>query len=710
MESVFAKFSKLELTKKFTVPISIFALMGLLAIGFSSFKNKNTKFPEQVNGVIDLRYYSITSNTEPIPLKGEWEFYWQEFIFSDPSSYSPQPLFLKTQETWADKDIGHEILGRNGYASYALNILLPVDHTLPEMGLFIPQIASSYRLYLNRKLIHQSGEVSRDREKSNPFMKNIYLPIPLSEWDKNIELVFEISNYENNNPGFWGVPMFGPMETIHKVQVFSTANDLFLFGALVIMGFYHWGIYFFHKSQKSILFFSAFSYLLALRVITTGERYLLELFPMIDWELIFRLEFFSLFLLPMSFSIYVYYLFPMETKKNLIHCVSLITGLFLALLIFPIHIYTMSFNLFLIFIFVVILYLLYVNVKAVINKREDASLFLLGIVVVASASIWDILQDLLKIRGMSLSPYGFLVFVFIQALVLSSRLASNFSRNEKLTNSLSKSNQELTFLKRRLEERVEERTQKLKDSISVIRKDLDIAKSIQTKLIPRGTSFWNGIKVSTMYQPMEEVGGDIFDIDEIGDGKIRIFLADALGHGVQAALLTMAIKSEYEGIKDNSHSPAESIRNLSESFLKKFASLQTYFSAVVVDIDTNSRKLIFASAGHPDQLLLAGGRMVPIVPMSRTAHIIGLDKQIEVSEISYDFNPGDRLYLYSDGAYEQFNKSKEIMGEPRLFSHFQSFKADSLENSIETLTDTIKEFLAGGRLQDDLTVIGIEKL
>lgn len=706
MEKLSLEQQRLEKLKKFIV--SIIAILTLTGIFFTIalFERSVWLYPPQEKGVLDLRYFNFYTHQEPIPLDGEWLFYWNEFIVSSPPSQLPKPIILKTQESWVGKDIGYEVLPKYGYGSYYLNILLPISGNLPKLSMKIPQIASNYRLYINGSLAVELGKTGKTREDSIPYIRNHYIVLPIQPNDRNIEVVFEVSNYENEGSGFWQIPKIGLLDKIHKIQVFSVANDLFLFGALFIMGFYHWGIYFFHRSQKSILFFSFFAYLLAARIIITGERYILELFPFIDWVLLFRIEFLVLYLLPASFSIYIYYLFPKETNKKIIHLISIIVAIYSCTIILPIHIYTKFTKSYLIFMILVSLYVLFVNLRAVYEKREDSLVFLSGLVVLVLTAVYDIVQDFRNIRGFALAPYGFLVFVFIQAIVISSRIASNFAKTEKLTQSLARSNQELVELKEKLEKIVEERTKTLRETLDGIQKDLIIAKNIQSKIIPPNRILWENLEIASIYEPMDEVGGDIFDVTELSNHRVRVFLADALGHGVQAALLTMVIKSEYEGVKNLSYNPMDTIRNLSDFFWLKFSNLQTYFSCIVVDLDLESKKIIFASAGHPPQIFIHANQ---IIYLEKTAHIIGLEKNIQVQQIEYPFEPGDKLFLFSDGVYEIFDEKKKMITEEdfakKLLEYHQL--GFNVGKSIYEWNNYVKKIHKNGRLPDDFTLIAV---
>ena len=103
----------------------------------------------------------------------------------------------------------------------------------------------------------------------------------------------------------------------------------------------------------------------------------------------------------------------------------------------------------------------------------------------------------------------------------------------------------------------------------IISDDLRKAREIQQSVIAFNAKDLEGIDIGVHFRPMIEVGGDIFDIYRRGEGQYRLFLADATGHGVQAALVTMLIKGEYDKIKSAGHRvPPKSWKSSTTAFTK----------------------------------------------------------------------------------------------------------------------------------------------
>ncbi|HPL16244.1 MAG TPA: SpoIIE family protein phosphatase [Spirochaetota bacterium] len=182
----------------------------------------------------------------------------------------------------------------------------------------------------------------------------------------------------------------------------------------------------------------------------------------------------------------------------------------------------------------------------------------------------------------------------------------------------------------------------------IIKDDLAIARAFQAKLMS-GAGKTAGLETSVTYLPLMEIGGDVYDIFEPRGGVMRVFLADATGHGITASLNTVKILSEYASVKEVMDTPAAVISYLNRRFIAERGRQQIVFACAVADIDLKSGTVRIATAGLPPQYLLRDGIATPIEPMNP---IVGLSDKSQVREISYPFNPCDMLFLATDGLQE----------------------------------------------------------
>ncbi|OHD54349.1 MAG: hypothetical protein A2Y33_03715 [Spirochaetes bacterium GWF1_51_8] len=233
--------------------------------------------------------------------------------------------------------------------------------------------------------------------------------------------------------------------------------------------------------------------------------------------------------------------------------------------------------------------------------------------------------------------------------------------------------------------------------------DLRLAKKVQLSILSKDTAGSGLCRFYTKYLPLAYIGGDYYDILEYKPGRFRVFLADASGHGVQAALITLLIKGEYDKLKSWIDFPSDIIRTLNDEFVNN-QSLPSFFTCVIFDIDIRSQEIVYCSAGHPDQYLLTRNT---IVPLKSTSRPIGIAPNTEYPSETIPFSHFDRLILLTDGIFEEFNRQQEIWEETRTKEIVLKNYAKPVEKIIDALMEEVDSFLAGAPRKDDITLIGI---
>ncbi|HPN11313.1 MAG TPA: PP2C family protein-serine/threonine phosphatase [Spirochaetota bacterium] len=273
---------------------------------------------------------------------------------------------------------------------------------------------------------------------------------------------------------------------------------------------------------------------------------------------------------------------------------------------------------------------------------------------------------------------------------------------------------EINEIRRDLEKKIKQRTDELSTAYESLNKaygqiqaDLTMAKRIQKRIMPDDFESMDGVDLSVDYYPMADIGGDIYDIFLLRPGYIRIFLADAIGHGIQAALITMIIKSEYEKVK-TIEDTQELLQWLNRSFFDLYISLNAFFSCILIDIDTENMKLKYSSAGHPDQIHITDG---PIDILKHTGKLIGIKRDAEYEYYEKDIKSGNKILLYTDGLFEQVNKNDEGFTEQHIIELIKKNRSNPIKELNTLIIQTLRNFMGGKdeiSVRDDITLIGIQ--
>lgn len=655
--------------------------------------------PKAVKGILDLSAINFHSpQIESIQLDGEWAFFWNEFIDPNAKDWENRVnTFIQVPSQWQNqKDPNGDFYPAYGYASYALKVILPKDH--PNFYFSMSDTGMAYSLFVNGVLKASNGKVGKSANEM--FVRQQYIIFPaIKSTDTELTIIIHNSNYQYYKAGVWQSVVLGEAKTIHERQFHSIAIDLIVISALLIMGLYHIGLFFNRRKDVSPFYFGLFCILVVLRTIAIKERLIYEIWTDIPFMIVHKIEYFSFYYGSIVFLQFIHSIFPDDTNAR-VYKIFKIVFLSCSILVLatPMSIYARTLILVQVTILCGIIYTIKIIFFAVKNKHIGAKSFLAGLLIF----FITVIHDILRTRGIVYSPflasYGLLFFVVSQAIVLSRRFANAFVLSETLT-------EELQILSGQLEAKVHDRTQELNQALKSIQQDLFYAKRIQNNSLVIDYSEIKGLEIIPYYSAMVEVGGDFYGVSVPVKDKYRVFLADVTGHGIQAALITMAVKGIYDNIKNFDLPPSHALDIFNNEFLEKYQSLNSLLTCIFLDINPSTKTICYASAGHPSCVLLRNGK---IELLEKTGRMVGITKNNKYKDIEKDFLLGDRIFLFSDGIYEQYNSKMEEFGEDKLYSLIANTRNLPLRDSINKIITSLNEFLNNTEKQDDITIIGIE--
>lgn len=180
--------------------------------------------------------------------------------------------------------------------------------------------------------------------------------------------------------------------------------------------------------------------------------------------------------------------------------------------------------------------------------------------------------------------------------------------------------------------------------------DLEFAGKIQTSLMPKDMPHVDGYSFDARYYPRDLVGGDFYDLREIGDGVVAFMAADVRGHGVSAALYTMWIRSLQEILGAEIREPSSFMSGLNSSLADVIVA-ESFATAVCGVVDTKTHEVTYSSAGHPPLLHYhASGEEVS--KLESHGMPLGILSDEEYGSSTISLAKGDVLLAYTDGITE----------------------------------------------------------
>ena len=251
-----------------------------------------------------------------------------------------------------------------------------------------------------------------------------------------------------------------------------------------------------------------------------------------------------------------------------------------------------------------------------------------------------------------------------------------------------------------------------------MKRDLEAAAQVQQALLPHDVPEMDSFEVAWKYCPCDELAGDFLNIFRIDENTIGMYIVDVSGHGVPAAFFAFTVSrilsplSGSDSIILNAESTASAASPIAVlTKLNKLFPFETnnnrYCTLLYGILDNHSGLLRLASAGHPAPIVVYSENQAEEIEV--TGNPIGLLENPEFNEITIRLNPGDRLYLYSDGLFEVFNSSGEIFGLERLQKSARENFSQSLDESVNGIIESVVHWHGSEHFNDDVSIVGLER-
>ena len=239
--------------------------------------------------------------------------------------------------------------------------------------------------------------------------------------------------------------------------------------------------------------------------------------------------------------------------------------------------------------------------------------------------------------------------------------------------------------------------------------ELETAKTVQATLFPNANFESSAVEIKGFYQPASECGGDWWYYNKVGS-KTFLWIGDATGHGVPAALVTSAARSASRILEEIPELPLSKVLALLNKAINATSKGKVNMTFFLGCFDESTGTLQYCNASHDPPLLvphkeekLKKADLKPLIEGKGPRLGESPDSEYEMSEIQ--LNPGDRLVLYTDGVTELMNGEGEMWGERKfLRSLLASFnEGGTLTVAMDDLSQGISDHRQDAPLEDDVT-------
>ncbi len=263
--------------------------------------------------------------------------------------------------------------------------------------------------------------------------------------------------------------------------------------------------------------------------------------------------------------------------------------------------------------------------------------------------------------------------------------------------------------------------------------ELHLAARLQQEIMPRAVPAIPGLEVAALYQPLWHVSGDIYRVTRLDERRVGVLLADAMGHGVAAAMYTMLIAcalvtKEVDGRSYRIVPPCEALERLNATLIRQQQGSESdavrFASAVYLVVDTQTGEVRGASAGHAGPLRIrpssVGDESGWWAEASVCGPVVGVFEDAHFEEFSFNLETGDTLVVYSDGVEQAFlDELMALSGRCRggpapahrelLASSLRGAPERPLEGAMAGLGLHLSQRPGSLHRTDDLTVVAVRR-
>ncbi|EAY25797.1 PP2C family protein-serine/threonine phosphatase [Microscilla marina] len=704
---------------------------------------KQPKAPAISKGTLDLSTWSFDHN-HFVTLDGQWFFYWKKLLSPQDIGKRQLPPYtlVDVPNSWTNYQVNQVKLPPHGYATYCLRIKLP--NTNKPLGIFIPKIWSASKVWLNDSLVYTSGKVGRQyKSYESQILEQL---VEFSAPSQEVHLVVQVANHDMFIGGLIQSFRLGIYSEILESNSLAYSWTLMWLGVLLVMGVYHFVLFFFRQKNKSTLYFGIICLFIGLRLIVFGEHYIYEYLKEHSGWLTFAIQskayYITTFFLPPVALLYVRSLYPEEVRffKWQIFIVSpqvikvslwVTTVYSVFILVVSPVVFTPTIFFYQPFMGLFVAYLFFAIVLAGVHKKRESAFQMAGIFTMVLAGVND---GLLALGALELLPVAFAIFLSLQFLVIARRFSRAFKSVEELSTNLEKKVEERT-------KELEDKTKQLEKKNRSITDSIQYANRIQKAVLGSQQHIEKQFKDAFIYLKARDiVSGDFYWFSETNCNqswlyntnmngglehanpdlpivKLKIIIAaDCTGHGVPGAFMTIMGNDLLNEIIDNEciHKPDVILKELDKR-VRATLHNETQEKAddgmdmTVVTIDETHQKLYFSGAKNSILLVRRG----EVFRLKGSIYPIGSEHYKAEREYAlhvFETQPNDIIYMYSDGFQDQFGGKKGRKYMSKKFRQFLlSLSHLPMEEQRYKINEELKTWMGDHYQQtDDVLVMGVK--
>jgi serine phosphatase RsbU (regulator of sigma subunit) len=254
------------------------------------------------------------------------------------------------------------------------------------------------------------------------------------------------------------------------------------------------------------------------------------------------------------------------------------------------------------------------------------------------------------------------------------------------------------------------RDEMLKYHMRCLDEEHRLAARLQRDFLPKTLPCVGPVRFHVLFRPAGYVSGDIYDVLRLDETHVGFYIADAVGHGIPAALLTMFIKCALvtKEILPTGYRllpPSQAMAQLNQALVDQELANTTFATALYGIIDTKSLQCTFARGGHPSPILFSSDG--ELKTLDADGGLLGIFPNEIYADSTVQLRSGDRLFIYSDGIEVCLNEQTDA--DPAKWrQHLLAMQSASTPDLLAALSSQIDSNAGSLTPKDDLTIVVAE--
>ena len=232
-------------------------------------------------------------------------------------------------------------------------------------------------------------------------------------------------------------------------------------------------------------------------------------------------------------------------------------------------------------------------------------------------------------------------------------------------------------------------------------RDLQIARRVQEALVPERAFASPTLEIRSAYIPSEVLSGDFYDYFTQNEA-MYLFVADVSGHGLPAAILVSLLKSYIHTEAANERPLSEFMARLNDFLFS--VSLPTQFATAALFRIRRGREIVYSNAAHPPFLLYQRGTGKTMI-LEQPSNLLGAMPNMQFEEHSVTVEPGDTLFVYTDGLTDRVNRNGDFYSIDRIAAVLENAPDADVNTLYESIYDDVRNFSATEEFKDDIAFV-----